>query len=112
MTVGERIKNARKKKGWSQAELGKELGVSQQMIAQFENRGHIPKLETLQKIADALDTTTISLYGYDKYNEDGSIRLDQSEKELIEQYRALDALSKEIVDFVLKKETERNTTEG
>ena len=53
MTIGERIKKARKNKGWSQSELGQVLGVSQQMIAQFENSKRRPKLETLDKIAAA-----------------------------------------------------------
>ena len=44
MTIGERIKKARKNKGWSQSELGQVLGVSQQMIAQFENSKRRPKL--------------------------------------------------------------------
>ena len=54
-TTGERIREARKKKGWSQVKLGKALEVSQQMIAQFENSKKSPKVETLEKIAKALD---------------------------------------------------------
>ena len=63
MTIGERIKNARKDKGWSQSELGKALGVSQQMIAQFENSRKNPKIETLDKIASALGVSVIDLLG-------------------------------------------------
>ena len=63
MTIGERIKKARKNKGWSQSELGQVLGVSQQMIAQFENSKRRPKLETLDKIASALDVGVLDLLG-------------------------------------------------
>lgn len=54
MTIGERIKDCRKKAGLSQKELGKKLNVSQQHIAQYENDKRMPKLETISKIAAAL----------------------------------------------------------
>jgi len=61
MGVGERIKEFRKKKGLTQAELGALLGVSQQMIGQFENSLTPPKIETLQKIASALNVPVTQL---------------------------------------------------
>lgn len=54
MTTGEKIKNARKKAGLSQAELGDLLGVTQAMISSYEKGVRNPKLETVRKIADAL----------------------------------------------------------
>lgn len=54
MTFGEKLKEARKKKGISQQVLADRLNVSQQMIAQYENDKRQPKSETKQKIADAL----------------------------------------------------------
>lgn len=61
MTVGQRIKETRKANGISQFELGARLGVSQAMIAQYESNSRNPKLETLQKIADALGVPVSSL---------------------------------------------------
>ena len=55
MTIGEKIKIIRKKNRLTQKELGDKLGVSYQMIAQYENGKRNPKIETVQKIADALD---------------------------------------------------------
>ena len=64
MTVGDRIKESRKKNGLSQKELGQKLNISQQMIAQLENSSAMPKIDTLQKIADALNIPlTYLLYG-------------------------------------------------
>lgn len=57
MNAGEYIKKHRQKKGLSQKKLGEKLGVSQQMIGQWENGNSNPKVETIQKIADALDIT-------------------------------------------------------
>lgn len=61
MTVGSRIKEARKKAGLTQAQLGKKLKVSQQMIGQFENNKNSPTIPTLNKIADALNIPVLEL---------------------------------------------------
>lgn len=54
MTTGQRIKAARKAAGMTQKELGEKLGLSFQSIAQWENDLRNPKVETLQRIANAL----------------------------------------------------------
>ena len=41
--------------------LGERLGVSQAMVAQYENGKRIPKRDTLHKIADALKIPDIAL---------------------------------------------------
>lgn len=55
MNIGEQIRKYRKEAGLSQKELGQKLGVSQQHIAQYESGKRIPKLETINKIAGALN---------------------------------------------------------
>ena len=54
MTTGERIRQARKNAGLTQAELAHKLGISAAGIAQWENDLRNPKIETVKKIADAL----------------------------------------------------------
>lgn len=54
MTTGERIRQARKNAGQTQAELAHKLGISAAGIAQWENDLRNPKIETVKKIADAL----------------------------------------------------------
>ena len=54
MKVGVRIRTVRKEKKITQVELGKKLGVSGSMIAQYETGVRNPKLDTIGKIADAL----------------------------------------------------------
>ena len=61
MDEGNKIKEIRKKKGLTQKQLGERLGVSQTMIAQYENGKRKPKLETLNKIASALDVSVSEL---------------------------------------------------
>lgn len=53
--IGQNIKKARKEKGITQKKLGEILGVSQAAIGQFENEKSNPKIETLEKIASALE---------------------------------------------------------
>lgn len=55
MTIGEKIRELRKEKDISQKELGILLGVSQQTVGQYETSPHEPKIETLRKIASALE---------------------------------------------------------
>ena len=61
MTTGQRIKAARKKAGLTQKELGERMGQSFQSIAQWENDLRNPKLETLQRIANALEVSIYEL---------------------------------------------------
>ena len=65
MTVGEKIKLVRQQKKLSQQKLGDILGVSQAMIAQYEKGTRNPKIETLQKIAIALEVPITSLAEYE-----------------------------------------------
>jgi transcriptional regulator with XRE-family HTH domain len=55
MSIGDNIKDVRKKKNLTQKKLGEKLGVSQAAIGQFENSDNSIKYETLKKIADALE---------------------------------------------------------
>ena len=61
MTTGELIKQARKQSNLSQKELAEKLGVSASMIGQYENDLRNPKLDTLQRIANALNVPISSL---------------------------------------------------
>lgn len=53
--IGENIKRIRKEKGYFQKQLAERLGTTPQNLAQYENGKRIPKIETLIKIAEALD---------------------------------------------------------
>lgn len=57
MNYGEIIKKVRKERGLTQKQLGERLGISQAAIGQFESNKANPKIETIQKIADALNVS-------------------------------------------------------
>lgn len=61
--ISQRIKKVRKQKGLSQTELGERIGVSQQVITNYERNIREPDIETLLKIAGALDVSLEMLIG-------------------------------------------------
>lgn len=67
MSIGKNIKNLRKEKGLTQAELGKRLNVTQQMIGQYENDKNSPQMDTLKKIATALEVKVADIMGISAY---------------------------------------------
>lgn len=61
MSVGGRIKEARKKAGLKQSELAEKLGVAVITIGQYERNQRQPRLEQLQRIAAALGVSFFDL---------------------------------------------------
>jgi len=52
---GRLVKELRVHSGMSQRELGEKLGTTQSAIARLESGDAVPKLGTLQRLADAFD---------------------------------------------------------
>ncbi|MBR6682102.1 MAG: helix-turn-helix domain-containing protein [Clostridia bacterium] len=63
MTFGKRIKLMREKKGWTQAELGERLGLSDKAVSTWEKDIKVPRVSTIQKIADLFGVTQGFLLG-------------------------------------------------
>ena len=64
MSVGENIRQARTQKNITQKELGEKLGgIPQQQIGRWENGKSTPKLDTIKKIATALEVSMTDLIG-------------------------------------------------
>lgn len=127
MTIGERIKHLRIEKKLSQKQLAILSGLSEISIRKYEADERRPKLETLRRIASALDSYMgYFLEGYfcdyaDEINTDfdnglleaqletGSTNfvLSGHEKMHIEKYRSLDTTGRQHVDTVLDWEMTR-----
>lgn len=65
MTIGDRIRKARKAKGYTQKQLGEACGIAEPTIRRYELGKLNPKFETLQKIAKPLGVTSGYLQGYE-----------------------------------------------
>lgn len=59
----QRLKDLRLKKGLTQTELGKKLGVKQSTFTNWENGKREPNFETLIKLADLLEVSVDWLFG-------------------------------------------------
>ncbi len=68
-TVAERIKEIRVSSGKTQEELSRATGIKRPNIARIESGKHEPSLETLKKLADALDVSVADFFltWYNKY---------------------------------------------
>ena len=73
MTTGQQIKAARQKAGMTQAQLAEKLGIPYQSIGQWERNARNPKLDTLKRIADALNITVQELVGIPKWVDEKNI---------------------------------------
>ena len=107
MSIGEDIKRMRIEKNMTQQELGQKLGVSQQMIGQWETGKANPKKETIEKIAKALDVDPYSLYSFDMASEELekiiNQRISQNKEKkdkLLDNYRKLNDTGKSrLIDY-------------
>lgn len=79
MTIGERIKAARKAKGLTQKELGEACGIAESTIRRYELGKLNPKYETLQKIAKPLGISALKLYGVEPLSEDFLLFLEETD---------------------------------
>ncbi len=72
--IGERIRQAREDRGWTQAQLGEALGYSQATIGNYElGRRHVG-LDDLYRIADALSKPYAYFLGVDRQIEEETRR--------------------------------------
>lgn len=66
MTIGERIKKIRIDKGLTQKQVGQLSGMADSAIRKYELGVQNPKVETIQRIADALGVSASFLIGFDE----------------------------------------------
>ncbi len=73
MTLGERIRKARKGKNMTQAELAHSIGVHEITIRRWELGERNPDTQELQKISDVLGVPLTDLFGSTNDSEDKAI---------------------------------------
>jgi transcriptional regulator with XRE-family HTH domain len=95
MTFGDRLAYARKQKGMRQADLGKLVGTSGDIIGKYERDEIKPSIDTAAKIADALNVTLDFLVKdaeYQNIDNDALKRLKLLEKLSVEDKKHIYAL--------------------
>ena len=101
MTTGELIKKARVHAGLTQKELSDRIGVSYQMIQAWENNRRNPKIESLQRIAEALNVDvseflTDNTSAVQKFKEFYTNADANADSDFEEKYNSLTAEEKEL----------------
>jgi len=104
---GIKLKEARANAKLSQIELGKELGVGNTTISNWEKGIAKPDIDTIEDICSVL---SVSPNYFFKKRDPFAITLEQ--KDFIKRYKELDSHGKEMVDMVLDKEYERSTKDN
>lgn len=82
MSLGSKLRSIRKSRNWSAEYLGKRAGCTQSTISDIETNKRSPQIDTLEKIATALDMTLVELLPIEYHLADGSTLSDE-EKEMI-----------------------------
>jgi|SRR4051812_5784437 transcriptional regulator with XRE-family HTH domain len=77
MNIGERIRNFRLQKALSQGDIEKRTGLLRCYLSRVENGHTIPSLDTLAKIATAMDVALAQFFAPDGVPENGNKNLPQ-----------------------------------
>lgn len=114
MDIGQKIKNARIEKGFTQEELGAMVGVQKSAIAKYESGRVVNiKRKTLQKLAEVL-----GLKGSDLIIGADPVRsaeihvemiMDEDLAEIFEDFRTLDSKERKIVKNLVRSLAEAKT---
>lgn len=107
MTLGEKIKQLRVEKGYSQSLLEKRTGVNSKLLSKYENGRIMPTADTLKKIAEGLEISADYLI-FDNVPKDGLSQL--KDLELFEKFKEVERLDmenrnliKNLIDAVIIK---------
>lgn len=115
MSIGDKIKQLRQERGWSQAQLAKQLKIHQKQISGYERNLHEPKTDVVAKIA-RLFNITMDYLVLDERNDLPAVKI--GNRELLQRLEEIDRLPehdqgtiKEIIDaFILKNQFKRLAT--
>ena len=116
---GTRLKELRKKNGYTQVTLAEKLGVSKGTVAMWEVGKRKPDFETLCTLSELFDVRTDYILG--QSDDDSSATLspklgkwstEDELMDLIKLYLSIDDYGKQTVDYLIKTEAERCRNQG
>jgi transcriptional regulator with XRE-family HTH domain len=89
MSIGNKIRDLRKRKNLSQTELGNLVGVHYIHIGKYEKDQQIPSTDTLKKLAAVFEVSTDYLLNDDA---DNAVKVSFSDEELLREFKAVESL--------------------
>lgn len=108
MRPGNRLREMRKRAGLNQAQLAEVSGATQTAISNYENGRRPLSLHRMRIFAKALGCTVADLLD----PADNPYMLDESERDLVDKYRAADALQREMVERVAAPASSRGKSKS
>ena len=102
-TFGEKIKEARKNKKYTQKQLAEKVGAKHNSVSDWENDKNKPDPYTIELLCGVLELTPNYLLNTTTRESE----LSPTEIEHMKKYRALDGYGRKIIDTILEIETER-----
>jgi len=113
MEFKHRIKELRKKEGWTQVEMAKRLGVTDALVSQWESGKRMPSFEMIEALGDLFHTDLNYMIGHEDYvarlSGDGTdpddgvkVLISTYESKIIYAWRHADDQTRRIVAYALK----------
>lgn len=96
---GMRIKEIRKKRGYTQEQIAGKIGIEPPNISKLEKGTHFPQPENIEKIAKALNVDIKELFNFDHHQNKKDLRneidkiLDNNPEKLQDFYKIIKALT-------------------
>lgn len=108
MTLGQRIRHLRQRRGWSQQELAERVGVRQKQISSYERNVNVPSGEIFIKLANAFE---VSLDYLAQRAPENAAQVTIADLDLLEKVQYVDRLGdedravvKEVMELVILKD--------
>jgi transcriptional regulator with XRE-family HTH domain len=109
MSLGERIREFRIKRGFTQNQMAEKLGMTESNFSSYERDKSVPPSEKLNRIALILDVSTDYLLGrtndptpYSDKSEDESPEFDEEVRALARDIQALESQNRELLKAMIK----------
>lgn len=93
--IGERLKELRKSKGWTQVQVAAKMGLTDSVISFYERQERAPSPEVLIKFAELYGVSTDYLLGVEKVDDQHLDVTGLSRREI--------AILKEFIEILRKK---------
>lgn len=110
MTIGERIRDARKAANMNQSELGIKLDIGKSSISEWESGKRPVPIDLVDAIADALNVTVPFLMGWcieEETKDYSAFSLSPAALALARKYDAMDEHGRKVLDSIADLEFQR-----
>ena len=105
MTIGEKIRFIRLEKGMTQKQVAEKCGMADSAIRKYESGTQTPKIETLRRIATALDVAWVELTGEQTFEYIVGKKAFADLKKNVDSFNAILSLLRDLYGDVEDKET-------